>query len=147
MQEERAIGHECKVICNMIKREFKKSAAFDKLEHLTGTHGWIIKYLYEHREEDVYQRDIENNFSIRRSTVTGILQLMEKNGLIIRESVENDARLKKLRLTEKAIDLHYMIEESIAETEKKICEGITEEEKEIFFRITEKIRNNLDDRL
>ena len=61
--------------------------------------GWIIGYLYQNRDKEVFQRDIQEQFSIRRSTVTGILQLMEKNGLITRSSVERDARLKKLELT------------------------------------------------
>ena len=36
-----------------------------------------------------------------RSTVTGVVKLMERKGLIRRESVSSDARLKKLVLTEK----------------------------------------------
>ena len=57
-------------------------------------------HLYRHREEQVFQRDIEREFSITRSTVTNILQLMERKGYIERRSVPQDARLKKLVLTE-----------------------------------------------
>ena len=45
---------------------------------------------------------IEKQFDIRRSTVTNILQGMEKQELIIRKSVNNDARLKMILLTDKA---------------------------------------------
>ena len=44
-------------------------------------HGYLIRYLYENRERDVFQRDLEKKFSISRSAVTATLQLMEKNGL------------------------------------------------------------------
>ena len=44
-------------------------------------HGWIIGYLYRHRDTPVFQRDIEREFSITRSTVTNILQLMERKGV------------------------------------------------------------------
>ena len=35
----------------------------------------------------MFQRDVEAEFNIRRSTATGILQLMEKNGFLLREPV------------------------------------------------------------
>ena len=50
----------------------------------------------------IIRKDIEEEFQIRKSTVTGILQLMEKNGFIYRESVEKDARLKRIVPTKKA---------------------------------------------
>lgn len=143
MEERKAIGHEFKVISNLISRNLTQTAAFHKMDHMTGTHGWVIKYLYEHQNEDIYQRNLEVDFSVRRSTITGIIQNMEKSGLIVRESVESDARLKKIVLTEKAIKLHRMVEKTIEEFEKDLCQGVTEEEKEVFFRVTEKLRNNL----
>lgn len=143
MEEKKSIGHEVKVVSNLIKRSLAQTAAFDNLEHLTGTHGWVIKYLYDHRDRDVYQRDLETDFSVRRSTITGIIQIMEKNGLVVRESVKNDARLKKLVLTEKAIQIHFMVEETIKEFDKNLCHGITEEEMEVFFRVMEKMKDNL----
>ena len=44
--------------------------------------------------------------SITRSTVTNILQLMERKGYIERRSVPQDARLKQLVLTEEGICFH-----------------------------------------
>ena len=105
--------------------------------------GRIIGYLYAHRDIDVFQRDIENHFGIRRSTVTKVLQAMESNGLITRTAVLSDARLKKLTLTEKAIDMHGQFREEIDNFEKVISAGLTDEELESFFTITEKIYNNL----
>ena len=66
-------------------------------------HGWIIRYLYENREQDIFQKDIEQRFAVGRSTVTNLIQLMEKKGFVKRESVKQDARLKKVILTEKGI--------------------------------------------
>lgn len=58
------------------------------MDKLTLMHGWIIAYLYDHRDEDVYQKDIENAFSIARSTVTSILKLMEKKNYITRRALK-----------------------------------------------------------
>ncbi|MFQ9564328.1 MAG: MarR family winged helix-turn-helix transcriptional regulator, partial [Faecalibacillus intestinalis] len=91
----------------------------------------------------VFQRDLEEEFSIRRSTATGILQLMEKNDLIIRQPVSYDARLKKLVLTKKASEIQNEIHKEIEKHDKKVREGITEEELEVFFNVMKKIKKNL----
>ena len=105
---------------------------------------WIIAYLYDHRDEDVYQKDIENAFSIARSTVTSILKLMEKKNYITRESVESDARLKKLVLTETGIELHYKIENMITKNETLLDSLLTKEEKKQFLFLINKILSGLE---
>ena len=42
------------------------------------------------KEQDIYQRDIEAELHIRGASVTNILQLMEKKGLIKRVRSETD---------------------------------------------------------
>ncbi len=58
---------------------------------MTMMHGWIIRYLYENREQDIFQKDIEQRFAVGRSTVTNLIQLMEKKGFVKRESGKQDA--------------------------------------------------------
>ncbi len=106
--------------------------------------GGII-YLIKKSSEPVYQRDIEKKFNIRRSTATGILQNMEKNGLVTREPSKEDARLKQITLTKKANDSFENFEKKSVETEKKMIEGISQEELNIFFNVLEKIKSNLKD--
>ena len=73
---------------------------------LTGGQSRIMHYILVKCDEGpVFQRDVEKAFGMSRSTATGILQLMEKNGLIVRESVASDARLKSLIPTERAAHL------------------------------------------
>ncbi len=112
-------------------------------QNATAYHGRIIGYLFERRDTDVFQKDIENRFGIRRSTVTKLLQLMESNGLITRTSVLSDARLKKITLTEKAVSMHEHFRHEIDCFEEALSEGITPEELDIFFSVTEKVYNNL----
>ena len=91
MEYREDIGFQIRTLSHLVKRTVDQ-AAFDGVDdHPTGVQGWIIGYLYRNREKEVFQRDIQEQFSIRRSTVTGILQLMEKNGLITRSSVAQRA--------------------------------------------------------
>ena len=143
MEYREDIGFQIRTLSHLVKRVVDQTAFSGEELHPTGVQGWIIGYLYNHRHQGVFQRDIQEQFSIRRSTVTGILQLMEKNGLVTRSSVEQDARLKKLELTQKGIELHERVERSIRQVEDRISNCLTPEEKEEFIRLCEKIRENL----
>jgi len=143
----KSIGLEVKTLCNMIKRELDDSKTEEEKiarQDLTGVQGWIVGYICgKSKEEDVFQKDIEKEFNIRRSTATGILQQLEKKGYIERVPVDHDARLKKLVLTPKAIEAHSFIMNRIKETESKLVNGLSEGEIIFFFEIMEKIKKNL----
>lgn len=141
------IGMEINMISNLIHREIdnfmlKKSAQFTD-ENITGINGRVIGFLYLNMDKDIFQKDIEEVLRIRRSTVSTLLKGMEEKGLIIRQSVAFDARLKKIILTEKAIKVQLQIAEDIDSFESKIREGITDEELEHFKSVLSKIEKNL----
>lgn len=143
--EERHIGLAIKVAANLLERRMHMDGVPSLGPQATPMQGRIIKYLYKNAGRgDLFQRDLEQYFSIRRSTATGILNLMERDGLLRRESVGYDARLKKLVLTETAKECHRRVDGRITETERLIGRGLTEEELESFFTIMEKIRKNLE---
>ena len=98
------------------------------------------------KKKDVFAKDIEKAFDLRRASSAGIIQNMEKNGLIKREMVGNDARLKKIVLTEKALELRKKLDKSIKNTEKKMQEGLTKEEVEKYVELTKKMAKNLERR-
>ena len=118
-----------------------RAAGYDDV---TLTHGWILKYLYDNRDKDIYQKDIEKHFSIGRSTVTTIIQLMEKRDLVRREYVESDARLKKVMLTEKGFQHHHHVVANFSSTHEHILRGLSVEEKETLLSLMEKISNNIE---
>lgn len=144
MARENHIGFQLKAVMNLMCRRNESNKLYQKTAKLTGMHGWIIGYLSEHQGEEIYQKDIEARFSMRRSTVSGILQLMEKNGLLVRESVEGDKRLKRLTLTQKAVDLHQQILAEIDQTEQLLRQDISDEEITAFLKTLNKIKSNLE---
>ena len=87
-------------------------------------------------------KDIEEKFNIRRSTATGIINSMEKNDLIKRMPDDKDSRLKRLVLTEKALEIHKSIEKKLMEFDSNLRNGISKEELNSFFSILEKIKDN-----
>lgn len=141
--KERHLGFEIRTLNNCVKR-YIHSTRPPEFEESTGVHGWAIRYFYENRDRDIFQRDFEARFSIRRSTATNMLKLMEKNGLITRESVPYDARLKKIVLTEKAIEIHNKATQNIKNMENTLKKGITYEELKFFYSVIDKIKANLE---
>ena len=128
---------------NLIFRKINQFHRENGVENVTPMHDWIMSYLYWHKEEPVYQRDIEQEFSITRSTVTNILQLMERKGYIERQSVPRDARLKRLVLTEEGALLHEKTMHSLHQTDEFVSGLLTPEENAELLRLLNKLREGL----
>jgi len=144
MDIPRAVGMEIKALSNLFKRQLEAIGCCSMENAPTGVQGMVIHFLADNQgKRDIFQRDIELLFSMRRPTATGILQLMEKNGLLLREPVDYDARLKRLILTPKALHFHEEITRKLQAVEDLALRGLTPEEIDTFFRLTEKIRQNL----
>lgn len=144
MAYKHTIEFELRVLNNMIHRQIIASDNIKRVDELTGATGWLIGYLIHNRDRDIFQKDIEKEFSIRRSTASKALSIMEDKGLIRRESVDYDARLKKLVLTDRAIELNKLIEADIIEIDKKMTAGLTDEEINTFIATIQKIKKNLE---
>ena len=142
MIHKKAIGFKVRTLANLIKR-YIDNQILNKY-NITAIHAWVIGFLYNNQDKDIYQKDIEEEFSIRRSTATAILQLMEKNQLIVRKAVSYDARLKKLELTSKAIELQRQIQSDFNKLEEQLSIDIPNEELDAFYTTMEKMIRNIE---
>lgn len=144
-EENREIGFQIKSVNNMIRRKLDIRFTEAGLGELVGMQGPMLGYIYrEGKQRDIFQRDLEKEFNIRRSTATVMLQNLEQKGFIVRAAVNSDARLKKIVLTDKAIQHNLAIRRQIDAFNKELEQGITQPEKEEFQRILDKIKKNLE---
>lgn len=121
-------GRLVRMLNHQLKRNQKPEEALED-DELTPMQRHILNYiLLETLHRDIYQKNIEEEFQIRKSTVSGILKLIEKNGFIYRESVKEDARLKRILPTKKAEAMRPSILEHIHETEIRMTEGVSEQD-------------------
>ena len=97
---------------------------------LTSIQTRILGHLWHAEEEgrSVFQREIEDVFRIKRSSVTSVLQTLERKGLIIRESIPEDARVKKLVLTDAARKMQVCTYHVLCEIEQEVRSLFTDEE-------------------
>ena len=140
-QEERIAMRSIKRLSNGISREM--CAAFGS-GMFSGAQGRTLHFiLAAHQKEDLFQKDIEEEYSLRPPTATKLLKDMEKNGLIYREAVPYDARLKRIVATEKAMQYQELIHQSLEETEDRLTSGISPEDLAVFFRVINQMIRNM----
>ena len=132
-------------LINMLSHQLKRQIAFPEEESsLTNIQRLVLNYiLFQVLKRDVYQKDIEKEFQIRRSTATATLQLLEKKGFICRETVEWDARFKKLIPTEKTEKLREQITSNTQYKENLLRTGIDEEDLKVCLRVLGQMSANL----
>ncbi len=133
---KRHIGKELGNLTNRIRRYIDGETTKYGITHMQAM---IIRFLKHNGDTPVYQRDIEKEFDIRRSSVTSVLQLMEKNGFITRTSQESDARLKQIHLTDAGREAGEKTRGILHNMDEKLTASITAEEKELLFDIIERL--------
>lgn len=124
--------------------EFVTSEISNDKNNFTATNARVIGYLLINDDKDIFQKDIEDILELRRSTVSTLLQGMEKKGFITRESVNYDARVKKIVPTPLAIELHNKIAKVLDRFEKKFNQNISDSEIKTFLAVLQKLQNNLE---
>lgn len=120
-----------------------------KTEPLTLIQRRILGYVMEcnRRQRDIYQKDLEREFQIRKSTVTGIINGMEKHGYLRRETVSHDARLRRIVPTELTVRLSGKMVEKINELEGIMRSNISDTEMETCVSVLERMISNLEERI
>lgn len=138
------IGHRIKTINNLMRKTMDKKTG-QRPDRATLMHCWTIGFVQDREDSglDTFPKDIEKEFSINRSTTSEMLKLMCKKGMIEREEVEYDARLKKIVLTESSRNHNRQIEDKMKELHQKLIKDLSEEEINTFIKISDKLINNI----
>jgi len=113
----------------------------------TPTQIQIVKYIIKNNHKEIYQKDLEKNLNITKATLSGVLNTMEKNGILKRITNESDARSKKIVLKEDFKNVFIKNKKKLSETEKILIKNINNDELEIFTKILNKIKENVNNEL
>ena len=144
MEEERRIGFFLREIHNQIRKVVHRSFPKSDWMQPTQLQAGILGYLYHHRDDSVYQKDLEREFKISRATATNTLQVMERDGFIVRRSLDKDARLKRIQLTDEAYQHHRKVEAHMKMMDRRLLEGMSQEETDELYRLLGILQGNLE---
>ena len=140
---EKTISFELRSINNQIRRRINALPIMQDND-IKGVYGHVIGFLNENRHRDIYQKDIEEQLCVRRSSVSSLLNQMETMGLIERRSVDGDGRLKKVVLTQKAIEINDSIIKEFQRLEVRLKDGMSDEEIKTLFKLLDKVKTNVE---
>ena len=79
------------------------------------------------------------------SSVHAHLEALEKNGYIVRTPMENDARLKRIELTQKALDHENRVRENIRVIEDAMHKGFSKEEFDMMLGFLDRVIDNMEE--
>lgn len=113
MRNEEQIGYQIKELSRLLdKNIWQKSILNAGVDTVTATHGWMIGYLYHHRDREIFQKDMEADFHMAKSSVTAALQSLDRSSAYVcAKSVFFHAIF--LRLSHSCLSL-YVIRPSLA---------------------------------
>ncbi|MCI5582297.1 MAG: MarR family transcriptional regulator [Anaeroplasma sp.] len=132
-------------VSTKVKREITNLKKLHDIDELSGENGRVLGFIY-HNKEKIYQKDIEKEFGITRSTASNTISLLEKKGFLKRNNSEEDQRLKSLVLTEKGINHVKIVSYELSKFDKEIEDNFTDDELNQFISYLEKLEKILDER-
>lgn len=103
----------------------------------------LLMYLYYSYQNDknIYQVDIEKHFQIRKASVTGLLDSLNKSDLIERVESTKDKRKKKIVLTNLGEDKALKAIEITNTFETNLTNIVSDDEIEVLNKSLTKINN------
>ena len=137
------LGLEIIRLNNLISRNISNLETISLLNEISNSNGFILRYIEEHEDEVITQKDIEKAFSITRSTSSTVLSLMEKKELIVREVLKEDNRVKKVLITDKGKKINSDIKKEIDQFELNLIKGFNDDELKQFLFYIDKLKENL----
>ncbi len=106
---------------------------------------WVIDYVTDNSDIDIYQKDIEAEFSINRATASKMLFLMEEKKFISRISSSEDRRLKKIVILPEGEKLKEICLAFRKEMEQELTSALSEEEIKFLKKILRKMVYRFDE--
>ena len=126
-------------------RIFEKVLAQKGIDAFNGAQGRILYVLWQ--QDGVPIRTISEQCGLAITSLTTMLERMERQGLICREADSRDKRKTLLYLTEKSRALRADYEAVSEQMSKLYYKGFTEDEITRFEGYLERIQQNLEEKL
>ena len=134
--------HATRYVSKLSNKLRRRMESFSTKGQMSGAQGKVLHFLLA-QKGDVFQKDVEEEYSLRPSSATQLLQKMEQDGLIRRESLPGDARRKRIAVCPKGLAYKAAVMEDIRALEAELTQGIDPDDLETFLRVIEQMLQNI----
>lgn len=105
-------------------------------------HAQVLTLHFICRNNGLNQNDLGQYFNLDKSSVTSQLNILEKNGYIIRHPDQNDSRSRRIFITGKTEAIKPEIYERFSEWSKILLTDFSREETEQLYTLIDKLTQN-----
>ena len=120
-----------------LKDELKNSSVDVNCNHM-----WLLSVVYFNGDK-IEIKELIKSLEKKKSTVTEIINTLEKNGLLIRSQSEDDKRIYYVETTKKAKEMKPEILKVIEKIQSKVFDGFSVDETVILSKLILKVVDNL----
>ncbi len=122
-------------------RIFSRMLKKYKIEEINPSQGRIMYVLWQN--DGISIHELAKRTQLGKSTMTSMLDRLEKSGYLVREPLKDDRRKILIRRTEKDRALQDLYDQVSSEMTELTYENFTEEEIDLFENYLKRILNNL----
>jgi DNA-binding MarR family transcriptional regulator len=120
-----------KISTKIFQPELASEAQFNVLMLLKDTH------------KPMTQNDLSRKLLVDKSNITGLLDRLEKQGLLVRSAVEGDRRSYHVELTKEGRRVVNKLDKRYTGAVEAVMNELTSEEHDVLIRLTKKVRTGL----
>lgn len=142
MHKAEKINHINQLLRLHLKKLHQLFAKFSKDSNLTLQQAHILLYLVHHPGS--IQKEIADNFNLRKSSITSIVKNLEKEGYIIRKADPESARNKRVYLSEKGKKEIDKLYHTFAFIDTSLSQALTEDELDDLDKLISKLNDHID---
>jgi len=113
----------------------------ENIDDITPSYGEVLYMLQ--RKGTVNLSDITRMSHKDKSTITGVINQLEKNGYIIKKRDSEDKRFVYIEPTDKSKKVQPALRNISEKMNSRLFKGLSEEEKETLFKLISKISENV----
>ena len=130
------MGRTSRAVLNRVQKSFTSAG------HPVTVEQWLLLVNLRNRDGQLHQELAGNTFK-DKTTVTRLLDGLEKKGLVERVAGEADRRQKRISITGKGTELLKALGPLATETQSRALQGIDPKELEICRNVLLKVYNNI----
>lgn len=103
---------------------------------------WIAMY-YIFNNEDISQRELADKMGSKEPSVVRLIQRLELEGLLCRHGINEDKRIKQLKLSVKGEEVYHKLLPVAENFKNNTIKGISEQDLQTFEQVLKDMKLNI----